>query len=231
MNNKIIHSTVVMVIIVFFTTCWISCSSDSSTPMIEGVWNNTASVPIEQISCAYPGQTVCLHGTGFSNLKQIVVNNTVISISNTAIYDTDSFVTFKMPDSVATTVATSLKYIKLLTDNGETTFEPFIIKPTSERPSISSVSTTSLTAGSILQIKGANLNGVQHIYLPLTFEQSVECQIDTSQVSDASNVYIDVPQGVNFASGLLKIVMQKTDSVTSSSYTENVYSKTINFKN
>lgn len=231
MNKSILHSIVIMTMVSFVVSCFISCGSDTSTPVIESVWNNTASTPIEQIYCAYPGQTVCLHGSGFSNLNQIIVNNTKIQITNTAIYDTDSFITFNIQDSVATTFRSSLKYIKVQTANGEATFDPFIIKNTSERPSVSSVSATTLTAGNTLLIQGANLDGTKEVYLPLTFDQSIKCQLDTTQVSDASHVYVTIPAGVNFASGQLKIVMQKTDSTFSISYTENVYSKTINFKN
>lgn|SRR5574344_63331 len=229
-KSKFISLYAIAVLSVCILFC-MSCASDTEHPTIESVWNNTASVPVEQVFCAYPGQTLCLHGIGFSGIKQITVNNTIIGVSNTAIYDTDSFITFKLPDSVATTDNSNLKYVKVETSNGETTYEPFIIKSLSMRPSVSSVSATTLVAGSVLQIKGSNLDGVQEVYLPLTFEQMIKCKLDSTQASDASNVYVVVPGGVNFASGQLKIVMQKRDSVISNSYTENVYSSTINFKN
>jgi hypothetical protein len=231
MNKSILRPFVAMIIIASSFFCCMSCGSDADAPSIDGVWNNTESVPVEQIHGVYPGQTICLHGTGFSSLQQIVINNISVGITNTEIYDTDNFITFNIPDSVVSTAVSGLKLIKVVTANGAATYDEFLVKAKSEKPSISSVSATTLVAGSTLQIKGANLEGAQTAYLPLTFEQSIQCQLDTTQVSDASNVYIIVPQNVNFASGQLKIVMQKTDSISSTTYTENVYSKTINFKN
>lgn len=231
MNKRILRLFVAMAIITSSFFCCMSCGSDVESPAIKGVWNNTESMPVEQIYCVYPGQTICLHGTGFSSLQQIAINNLSVGIINTEIYDTDSFITFKIPDSVTTTAVSGLKLIKVVTVNGTATYDAFLVKAKSEKPSVSSVSATTLIAGSTLQIKGANLEGAQAVYLPLTFEQSIQCQLDTTQVSDASNVYITVPQNVNFASGQLKIVMQKRDSISSTTYTENVYSKTINFKN
>ena len=124
-----------------FAAVLTSCSNDFDVPRIDSVWKNMASEPVEQISYAYPGQTICLRGSGFSDLKRIVVNGNKVDVTNTLINDTDNSITFKIPSDVDTSVSPST--IKVVTVNGDTTYTGLIIKPTSAKPAVSSFSAIS----------------------------------------------------------------------------------------
>lgn len=206
-----------------------SCSDDNDVPCIDSVWKNMAAEPVEQVSCAYPGQTICLRGSGFSDLKRIVVNGNKVDVMNTLIYDTDNSITFKIPSDVDTSVSPST--IKVVTAYGDTTYTGLLIKPTSEKPIVSSFSATTLSAGQTLVIKGKNLEGATAVYLPLCFDQKVKCEFDTTQENTATDLYVIIPADVNYAKGQCQVVMEKTDPVSDIVYTENAYSATTNFSN
>lgn len=211
------------------TTALTSCRDDNDVPYIDSVWKNMATEPVEQVSYAYPGQTICLRGSGFSDLKRIVVNGNKVDVMNTLIYDTDNSITFKIPSDVDTSVSPST--IKVVTVNGDTTYTGLLIKPTSAKPVVSSFSATTLSAGQTLVIKGKNLDGATEVYLPLCFDQKVKCEFDTTQENTSTDLYVIIPADVSFAKGQCQVVMEKTNPTSGTIYTENAYSATTNFSN
>ena len=228
MNTKITKIFVSCLVYCGITAVLASCADDNDAPHIDSVWKNMSAEPIEQVSCAYPGQILCLRGSGFSDLKRIVVNGTKINVTNTLIYDTDNSITFQVPSDVDTSVRPST--IKVVTMNGDTTYMGLIIKPTSAKPAVSSFSATTLSADRTLVITGKNLDGATEVYLPLAFDQQVKCEFDTAQENTATNLYVIVPAEVSFARGQCHVVMEKTDEATGTTYTEHAYSATTDFK-
>lgn len=204
-----------------------SCSSDNECPIIESTWKNIATEPIKEISCTYPGQTICLRGKGFKDLKRVIVNGTKIDMMSTLLYDTDNSITFKIPTNVDTSVRPST--IKLVTINGDTTYTKLLIKPSKEQPIIRSFSSTSLQAGKTLIITGSNLDRATEVYLPLCFEQKVKCEFDKTKENTTTDLYVLIPSNLNFAKGKCQVVMQKLDESSGSTYTENAYSQTTDF--
>ena len=204
-----------------------SCSDDGDdAPRIDGVWYNMVSRPIEQAPCAYPGQTLCLRGTGFNDLKKLTVNGTAINLNNILVYASSSSVTFQVPSDVNTTGDN----IHLVTANGKADYS-FIIRPTEKKPVISSFSSTTLIAGRTLTISGSNLSGATEVWLPQPFEGRILCELSAEQVSDDSHVYVVIPADAAFATGRCEIIMEKTDEGRGITYTEKVFSSITNFKN
>ena len=80
-------------------TC-VACSKDDDAPQIDSVWKNMISEPIEKTEYAYPGQTICLHGSAFYDLRKVFVNGTDIDLTTSFIYDTENFITFQLPSDV-----------------------------------------------------------------------------------------------------------------------------------
>lgn len=220
--NKIIYRVLLLVAAVVLT----SCSKDGEAPVIDSVWKNMVSEPIEPTIYAYPGQTICLHGQGFSDLRKIFVNGTDVDFSNSLIYDTDNYITFQLPKDVATTSGDQ-NYIRVITARGEDVVRPFIVKPTAVQPTITSFSSTTLVAGRTLTITGTNLDGATEVMLPLAFEKQAKCQITGNPT--ATSISVIIPEGVSFASGKCVITMDKT--YAGQNYTEHVYSKTTIFVN
>ena len=216
--NKIATRLLLLSAALFFA----ACTKEEKAPVIDSVWKNMISEPIAQTDYAYPGQTLCLHGSGFSDLQKIVVNGTRIDISTSLVYDTDSYVTFKLPSDVST----EGDYIKLYTLHGETVYQPFFVKPSSEKPSITKFSSTILVAGRVLTITGTNFDGVTEVLLPIAFDGQVKCEITGEPTSTSINVII--PSDVSFATGKCVVAMQKTTN--GRTYTEHVYSQTTDFK-
>ena len=210
-----------------------SCSEESgiSTPSIESVWSNMSTQPIEQVACAYPGQTISLRGSGFSGVSVLDVNGMEIDLTETQIYNTNASIIIALPSDVATTTATGNAYLKVANSAGEAVYEPFYVKSTSEQPVISSFSATVLTAGSTLRLGGSNLGGATEVYLPLAFDQKVKCEFDTSQENSDTEVYVIVPDSVSFAQGQVEVVMTKTYEATGDEYVEKAYSDETNFSN
>lgn len=204
-----------------------ACSNDDDeAPRIDSVWYNMVSRPIEQATCAYPGQTICLRGSGFGDLKKLIVNGTSINLTTLYVYESANNITFQLPSDVKTTGDN----IRVVTSKGMCDF-PFIIRPADQEPEIKAFSSTTLIAGSILRITGTFLSGATEVWLPLTYGDKVLCAIDESQENDDENVYVIIPDGVDFATGLCEIVMEKYDEVRDITYTEKVYSSAINFTN
>lgn len=209
-----------------------SCEGDDlSAPRVESVWSNMNTQPIEQVACAYPRQTICLRGSGFSGVDKLDVNGFAIDLRETQIYNTDGTIIIVLPDTVATTTDTGLAYIKVANAAGEYTYQPFYVFGEGEKPKISGFSTTTLTPGSSLRISGSNLGGAAKVYLPLTFGQKVECEFDPAQANSDTEVFVIVPDGVSFAQGQVSVVMHKTYAPTGDEYTETVYSDVTNFSN
>lgn len=208
---------------------FVSCKNEHEAPVIESVWSNSSAAPAERVNFSYPSETICLHGHDFSDLKEVSVNGVAIDLMKTIMYDTDSFITFAIPTEVKATQECGKSVIQVTTAHGTTSYEPFLIKSTSEKPKITSVSAKALTAGDILEIKGANLEGALEVYLPLTFDQSVKCELATDKESTASSVFVNIPDHVNFATGKVKVVMNKKSDELGKEYTETVYSSKIDF--
>lgn len=208
-----------------------SCKSEHEAPVIESVWSNSSAAPAEKVEFSYPEETICLHGHDFSDLQEVSVNGVAIDLMKTIMYDTDSFITFAIPTEVKSTKDCGKSVILIKTAHGTTTYEPFLIKSTSEKPTIISVSAKALTAGGTLEIKGTNLDGAFEAYLPLSFDQSVKCELDTENQSTSTSVFVTIPDHVNFATGKVKLVMNKKSEELDKEYTETVYSSKIDFTN
>lgn len=204
-----------------------ACSKiDDEAPRIDSVWYNMVAQPIEQAVCAYPGQTLCLRGEHLGNLKRLIVNGTDINLNTLYVYESDRNITFQLPSDVRT----EGDNIRVVTRYGMTDYV-FIVRPQSEQPTIKSFSSTTLVAGRTLTITGSNLDGVQEVWLPLTFDGTVKCEFDTTQENTETEIHVTIPDGVNFATGQCRIVMEKHDDIRDITYTENVYSATTDFKN
>jgi len=220
-----------MTLILLSTVVCISCSKDDETPVIEGVWKNMIAEPIERTEYAYPGQTLCIHGRGFSDLRKLFVNGTDVDLSSTLIYDTDNYITFQLPADARTSTYGQQDYIRVITAHGEAVYRPFLVKPVSEKPSITRFSSTTLVAGRTLTITGSNLDGVTEVWLPLVFDEKVSCELAPDIEPTATAVSVVIPDGVKFATGRCVIAMQKTDPLSGLFYTECVYSNTTDFTN
>lgn len=208
-----------------------SCNDDEEAPVIDCVWSNNVSVPTEKILASYPGTTIALQGHGFSDLQKVSVNGVDIDLMKTIMYDTDNYVTFAIPDELVTTEETGLSQIKVTTAHGEAIYQPFLVKKTSEKPTIKSVSASKLHAGDVLEIVGTNLDGVSEVYLPLTYDKEVKCEWAEGQESTATSLYVVVPEEVNFAKGRVRVVLNKHDEGIGLDYSETVTSSVINFSN
>lgn len=208
-----------------------ACSKDDDAPQIDSVWKNMNSEPIEKTDYAYPGQTICLHGSAFYDLRKVFVNGTDIDLTTSFIYDTENYITFQLPSDVKTSTSEQQAYIRVITAHGESVYRPFLVKPASEKPAISNFSTTQLTAGGILTITGQNLEGATEVWLPLPYGDQVSCELDPATEPTATSISVIIPADVTFAKGKCVIAMQKTNPVSGEPYTEKVYSSETNFKN
>lgn len=224
--NKNFFRTIAPALLLCAAACCVSCTNEEDEPDIEGVWTNMTSQPAAQVHQAYPGQTLCIKGSGFDDLRKIDVNGTVIDVTNTLIYDTDNSILFKVPADVSTVG----DYIKVTTRYGQATYSPFVIRPASQQPKISKFSATTLVAGRTLTITGVNLEGAQEVWLPTPFGGEVKCSFDASQTNSATTVYAVIPDAPQFAKGQCRIVMEKTDADRGTTYQETVYSSVTNFQ-
>ena len=147
------------------------------------------------------------------------------------LYNTDRSIIIVLPQDVATTTATGEAYLKVENAAGEALYQPFYVFTEDEQPVITKFSATTLTPGSQLCITGENLGGATEVYLPLAFDQKVKCELDPAQPSSDTEVYVIVPEGVNFAEGQVEIVMNKVYAPTGAEYTDKAYSEVTNFTN
>ncbi len=203
-----------------------SCSKDNEAPRIDSVWYNMVERPIEQAPCAYPGQTICVHGANFYELRRIIVNGVDINVTNILVMQTENYLTFQLPSTVSTTGDN----IRVTTAYGKADYH-FVIRPTAEQPVITSFSATTLVSGATLIIKGTNLTGATEVWLPLTFGGRVKCEFDATKTNSDTELYVMVPADVTFATGRCEVVMEKTDAGRQLTYTEKVYSDKTDFKN
>ena len=227
MNKYFVNAVVPALLLCGMLFSCIACSKDNDEPVVESVWINMTAIPTQQVTYAYPGQTLCLRGSGLGDLRKLNVNGTNIEITNTLIYNTDNSVLFKLPTDINTTG----DYIKVTTRYGQTTYSPFVVRATSLQPKITKFSATTLLAGRVLTITGTNLNGATEVWLPMPFDQKVKCELDATQEQTDKNIYVIIPADVTFAKGQCEIVMEKTDAERGISYTEKVYSSVTNFTN
>lgn len=209
----------------------VACSKDDDAPQIESVWKNMISEPLEKTDYAYPGQTICLHGSAFYDLRKVFVNGTDIDLTTSFIYDTENYITFQLPSDVKTSISEQQSYIRVITAHGESVYRPFLVKPLSEKPEITKFSTTQLAPGGTLTITGKNFDGVTEVWLPQPYGDQVSCELDPTVVPTATSVSVIIPADVSFAKGKCVIAMQKTNPVSGEPYTEKVYSSETNFKN
>lgn len=203
-----------------------ACRKDYEAPVIDSVWSNMVTRPVEQVSCAYPGQTLCLRGSHLGDLKRVIVNGTDINLNTLFVYESTTAITFTLPSDVKT----EGDYIRVVTKWGMVDF-PFVVRPASEKPVISAFSTTTLIPGRTLTITGSNLQGVSQVWLPITFDGTVACELDGEQPEDGKTVRILIPDNVTFATGRCEIVMEKTDAARGLEYTEKVFSDKTDFRN
>ena len=203
-----------------------SCTSDKEAPSISSVWMNMVSRPVEQVSCAYPGQTICLRGENLGDLKRVIVNRTDINLNTLFVYESSTAITFQLPSDVNT----EGDNIRVVTKWGMADYA-FIVRPATEKPTIAAFSATTLIPGRTLTITGTNLEGAKQVWLPLAFDGRVACDIDDAQTADDTSVSVIIPDGVTFAQGQCEIVMEKTDTIRGITYTEKVYSSATDFRN
>ena len=203
-----------------------SCTKEEEAPRIDSVWMNMVSRPVEQVSCAYPGQTICLRGENLGDLKRVIVNHIDINLNTLYVYESSTAITFQLPADVNT----AGDNIRVVTKWGMTD-HAFIIRPLAEKPAVNAFSATTLVAGRTLTITGENLDGAKEVWLPLAFDGRVQCDIDASQPADATTVSVIIPDGVTFAKGQCEIVMEKTDATRGITYTEKAYSSSTDFRN
>lgn len=203
------------------------CTEDYSEPRIDSVWLNMVSQPVEEVICAYPKQTICLHGSGFGTLRRLIVNKEDINLNTLFIYETDNFITFTLPSDISTVGDN----IRVVTDYGMCDYN-FVIRPLDEQPTIPDFN-PSLVAGAISTIYGTNLSGAYLVTLPLTYGNNVTvgCTYNASDEEGGSpeSVSFTVPSGVDFATGQYIITMNKVDDKRGITYTEKVYSPTITY--
>lgn len=231
--DKVIFRMSLLTVVCLCAFSCFSCGNndDLSAPQIESVWNNMSTQPIEQVDCSYPQQTICLRGSGFSGVGKLIVNGTEIDLTDTKIYNTDNSIIVALPKEVATTTSTGQAYLQVENAVGKAVYEPFYVFDSSEKPKITSFSSTALTSGSTLRIAGSNLGGAVEVYLPLAFDQKVLCEFDANQTSSDTEIFVIVPEGVTFAQGQVEIVMHKTYAGTGDEYTTKAYSDVTNFSN
>lgn len=223
--------------IFFFALAVISltaCDDNESQPHIDSVWVNVSSEPVREVSYAYPGQLLCLHGSGFDGLQKIEVNGYDISITGSLIYDNDRYVTFTCPSDIYISEDYKRCDIKVTTAGGECIYTPFIIKPTSEKPAISRFSTTALLAGTNLTITGRHFGTVKKVLLPGTFDTMIECELADGIEPTETSVTVVVPEDVKFATGRACILMEMVEYISDPDgrkYEECVYSSETSFTN
>lgn len=211
-----------------------SCSEDDDAPAIDGVWYNMVKRPVEQTTFAYPGEMLCIHGSGFGSLKMLMVNGTQINLNNIIVYTSDNYITFQVPSDVNTTGDN----IRVVTSRGKADYT-FIIRPKDEQPTLyydkdSGVipfSTTTLVPGNTLSIRGTNLGGVTEVWLPLAFGGKIKCEFDDTKENTDEYIYVKIPEAANFATGQCEVIFEKTDAARGITYTEKVYSEKTNFSN
>lgn len=228
-----------MVLAMAVAACMFTSCKEVVAPEIDQVWINMTAFPVQPVQSAYPKQTLCLYGSGFTGLTGINVNGTYIDVSTTLVYDTDRNITFRLPEDVELSTSSDLMYIKVYTASGEAEYSPFLIRPLETKPALTSVSSLILIPGTVLTIGGSNLEDVAEVYLPLTYGEKALCEFakpdpdseDQSSLQTAEAIKVVVPSDVDFARGQIEVVMHKTDSVCNFSYTEKVYSDFYNFSN
>ena len=211
--------------ILIFAAVLSSCSSNEEAPHIDSVWMNMVSQPIAEAVCAYPGQTICLHGQHLSDLKRVIVNGTDINLNTLYVYESDNYITFQLPSDV-NTVGDN---IRVVTKWGMADYS-FIVRPLDEKPVITAFSTTTLVQGRTLTITGTNLSGASSVILPLAYDETITCPAETEQETAGTTVNVTIPADVTFATGRCAIVMEKTDEARGITYTERVYSDVVDFK-
>ncbi|MBR1546731.1 MAG: hypothetical protein IJ633_08080 [Prevotella sp.] len=206
---------------------FISCSNDDDeAPRIDSVWYNMVNRPIEQAVCAYPGQTLCLHGSGFDSMSRLIVNGTNLDLNLLYVYKSDNYITFQLPSDVKTLGDN----IRVVTSKGMCDFS-FVIRPKEEQPVIKAFSATTLIPGRTLTITGTCLSGAKEVSLPLAYGEKIQCVFDETLENDDEAVHVIIPENVTFATGLCEIVMEKYDEERDITYTEKVYSSSTNFTN
>ena len=149
-----------------------ACKGDFNAPVIDGVWMNMVNLPVEKVQCAYPGQTLCLRGEHLGDLSRVIVNGTDINLNTLFVYESSTAITFTLPANVKT----EGDYVRVVTKWGMADY-PFIVRPAAEKPEITAFSATTLIPGRTLTITGANLEGATDVWLPLTFDGRVECEL------------------------------------------------------
>ena len=235
MNKKriMLKSSLLMLTACLSVFSCLSCYNEDtlSSPRIESVWSNMSTQPIEQVSAAYHGQTVCLRGSGFKGVDKVTVNGYDIDLTENQIYNTDKTILFVIPVETPGSNASGLAEIRVSNSEGEAVFQPFYTGTEAEQPVITSIGATVLTPGSSLRIAGENLGGATEVYLPLAFDQKVKCELDPSQANSDTEVFIIVPDGVSFAQGRVEIVMNKVYAATGAEYVTKAYSDVTNFSN
>jgi hypothetical protein len=145
------------------------------------------------------GQTVRLEGSGFTGIKQILVNGKVCTFN--PVFVTTNNIIFQIPSTVPTTEAPDdvRNTIKLVKSESNTFVLPFEIRAAA--PSITDVSHTMPQAGDEITITGKGLQGVTSVLFP----GNIEAATFTSDDEEGTWVKVIVPAGIT-ESGSITVI-------------------------
>ena len=116
-----------------------------------------------EVQFARLGQTLRIEGSGFSGLMKIYVNGLETYFNNALMTDNNVWVTLNSKTPVATAADDVRNTIRFVKDGTETVYQ-FTIRASA--PSITNIDNTLPSAGEVVIIEGANLEGTTKITLP-----------------------------------------------------------------
>jgi hypothetical protein len=192
--------------VLFFNSCKDDDDEGSTTPMkIEKVFlENAQSSMTDRDLSLYGnfvrlGQTVRLQGSGFTGLKQILVNGKVCTFN--PVFVTDNNIIFQISSTVPTTEAPDdvRNTIKLVKSESNTFVLPFEIRAAA--PSITNVSHTMPQAGDEITLTGKGLQGVTAVIFP----GNIEAATFTYDDEEGEWVKVTVPDGIT-GSGSITVI-------------------------
>jgi hypothetical protein len=189
----------------FFNSCKDDDDEGSTTPMkIEKVFlENAQSSMTDRDLSKYGnfvrlGQTVRLQGSGFTGIKQILVNGKVCTFN--PVFVTDNNIIFQISSTVPTIEAPDdvRNTIKLVKSESNTFVLPFEIRAAA--PSITDVSHTMPQVGDEITITGKGLQGVTSITFPgnIVISEGI-----VSDEEDGKWIKVTVPAGITESGSIL----------------------------
>jgi len=163
---KYLYMLCLMFVAAGFTACSDDDDNGSSSPaVISKVYlqDVKSSVPDREVTFARLGQLVRVEGSGFTELKQILVNGYDTYFNNALMTDNNVWFTLNSKTPISDADPEVRNTIQFVKDSGTTTYE-FDIRSAS--PSITSIDNTLPMAGEEVIVNGANLQETTSITLP-----------------------------------------------------------------